>query len=234
MSTSARRTATPAYREPSVHREPSARREAFEYSETGSRGRRAYHAGRYGRLAWQLIAVAAFAGTATLAIVAARPGPASPVAAVTDSACTTSGLQAWVGKVSVPTVDIPGTVNYALEFKNVSDRTCVMKGYPDVEAFGDARAIGSPATLDTAVRPIAVTLAPGATAHAMLRYTGSGWFGAAACRLVDAPELRISPPDQANAMVVHWRIQACSQLGFHFLSVEAVQPRAVTSGLFRD
>jgi Protein of unknown function (DUF4232) len=204
------------------------------YRGTDRAGREAYHAGRYGRLAWQLIAVAAFAGTATLAIVVARPGPAKPAAAVAGSACMTSSLRAYVGRVSMPTLDVPGAVNFALEFTNVSGRTCVMDGYPGVEAFGGARAIGSPATLDTSVRPIAVTLAPGATAHAMLRYTGAGWFGSAACRLVDAPELRISPPDQANAMVVHWRNQACSQLGFHFLSVQPVQPRAVAARLFRD
>jgi hypothetical protein len=198
------------------------------------RGRGTYHTARYGRFAWQLIAVAAFAGTAALAVVVARPGPVSPAAAVTDSACAASGLRAVVGRVSVPTLDVPGTVNYAVEFTNVSHRTCVMDGYPGVEAFGGSRAIGSPATLDTSVRPMAVTLAPGATAHALLRYTGAGWFGAAACRLVAAPELRISPPDQASAMVVHWRNQACSAAGFHFLSVEAIQPRAIAAGMFRD
>jgi Protein of unknown function (DUF4232) len=243
MSWSARRTATPAHRatdppyfaaDHSDHSDQSDHREHSDRDWDRQAGRRAYHTGRYGRFAWQLIAVAAFAGTATLAIVVARPGPASPVAAVTDSACAASGLRAVVGRVSMPTLDIPGTVNYAVEFTNVSSRTCVMDGYPGVEAFGGARTIGSPATLDTSVRPMAVTLAPGATAHAMLRYTGAGWFGAAACRLVAAPDLRIYPPDQAKAMVVHWRSQACSQVGFHFLSVQAVQPRAVKGGLFRD
>ena len=64
---------------------------------------------------------------------------------------------------------------YTLEFTNVSDRTCSLYGYPEVSAYRDSadtgRQIGGAAIRNTSVRPQPVMLAPGATAHAVLRVT---------------------------------------------------------------
>ncbi len=55
---------------------------------------------RYGQIGWRMAAMAAFAGTAALAVVLTR-APVGPDAAlsssVTGRACPTSGLEAWLG-----------------------------------------------------------------------------------------------------------------------------------------
>jgi hypothetical protein len=176
-----------------------------------------------GRYAWQLVAVVAFVATAAVAVVLSRPR--APAIAVTSAACTTAALHAQVGLAAATTgTAFPWTVYYRLELTNVSGRTCVMDGYPAVEAFSGARPVGSPAALDTSVRPVAVTLVPGATAYTLLRYT-TDQFGSATCRQVTVPDLRIALPREDGGMLVHWGNPACSRLGPSFLSVQAIQSR---------
>jgi len=178
---------------------------------------------RGGRYAWQLVAVVAFVATAAVAVVLSRPR--APVIAVTSAACTAAGLHAQVGLAATPGAVFPWTVYYRLELTNVSGRTCVMDGYPAVEAFTGAGPVGSPAALDTSVRPVAVTLAPGATAYTLLRYTTTDRFGTAVCQQVTVPDLRIAPPREDSGMLVHWQNPACSRPGPSFLSVQAIQSR---------
>jgi hypothetical protein len=121
-------------------------------------------------------------------------------------------------------------VKYTLEFTNVSREACSLYGYPDVSAYTGERQVGNPATLDTSVRPSVVTLAPGATAHAVLRYTRTAGLDAAACEQVTVPELRVYPPRAGGAVLVPLSIPACSRKGPNFLSVEPVQPRAGIPG----
>ncbi|MBV9447058.1 MAG: DUF4232 domain-containing protein [Streptosporangiaceae bacterium] len=191
---------------------------------------------RYHRTAWQGVAVAAFAATAALSVVLTRPQPASLVEVV--AACRSAGLDAWLGVAADsgagPLIRAESTagasVVYTLEFTNVSGQTCSLYGYPGVWAYTGDRQIGSPATLDTSIRPHVVTLAPGATAHAMLRYTRTASFGSAACRQVTVPGLRVYPPRAGSAVLVPLSIPACSREGPDFLSVEPVQPRAGIPG----
>jgi hypothetical protein len=192
---------------------------------------------RDGRYTWQVVAAVAFVATAAIAVVATRarvpePEQAGTVASASGAACTAAGLHAQVGLAAMTRTASPWIVDYRLEFTNVSRRTCVLDGYPGVEAFNGASSVGSPAVLDTSVRPKAVTLTPGATAYTLLRYTATDWFDASVCRQVTVPELRISPPAlrysppspyTVGAMVVRWRNPACSRPGLSFLSVQAVQ-----------
>jgi hypothetical protein len=190
----------------------------------------------YRRSAWQVIAVAAFAVTAALSVVLTRPQPAALTTAA--AACRAGGLAAWLGTAAdpgvVPRVDVPGPakidVYYTLEFTNVSSRTCSLYGYPDVSAYLGGRQVGGPAMLDTSVRPSTVTLAPRATAHAVLRYTGTASLAAAACKQVTVTQLRIYPPGSSGATFVPFTIPVCSREGPDFLSVQAVQPRAGVPG----
>jgi uncharacterized protein DUF4232 len=177
---------------------------------------------RYRRFALRAVAVVAFGGTAALAVVLTRVPGQTTLTAAENLACTASGLATRVG--------IAAAGEYALEFTNISHRTCVLDGYPSVDAYAGTRQVGSPATLDTSVRPRTVTLIPGGTAHASLRYTGTGRFGHAACHQVTASWLRVYPPHQAGATFVRWRVPACSRPGPRFLAVAAIQPRAGTPG----
>jgi hypothetical protein len=197
---------------------------------------------KYGHIAWRVIAVVAFAGTAALAVTLsrapARPDHAALSSSLTESPCATSGLEAWLALAQTPgSASVPGTTGrfgpsgsyYTLEFTNVSARVCSLYGYPDVSAYaGDqdgGTQIGSAAAHDTSVRPRPVTLAPGQTAHSVLRITSTGTFEPTACAQVTAPELRVTPPDQVRPAFVPIHLSACSRKGLEFMSVQAIQPR---------
>ena len=202
---------------------------------------------RYGHITWHVIAVLAFAGTAALAVtltrVPERPAHAALSSSLALSPCPTSVLDAWAGLGATESASIPdnghhlqGDITYyTLEFTNVSARTCSLYGYPEVAAYAGSAVtgaqIGSAATYDTVVRPRPVMLAPGATAHSVLRVTGPGQFQSAACARVTAPELRVMLPDQGlqgsrvQSAFVPITLAACSKPGPKFLSVQAIQPR---------
>jgi hypothetical protein len=197
---------------------------------------------KYGHIAWRVIAVVAFAGTAALAVTLSRapvrPDHAALSASLTGSPCATSGLEAWLGLAWTPgsmsvtgTTDRlePGGVYYTLEFTNVSARVCSLYGYPQVSAYAGSQIggaqIGSAAVRDTSVRPQPVMLQPGQTAHSVLRVTSAGTFQRTACGQVTAPELRVVLPHQPRAAYVPIHLAACSKPGPQFLSVQAIQPR---------
>jgi hypothetical protein len=181
------------------------------------------------RLLGPLIAVVAFAATAVLAVALSRPlddvlSRPRLHPALLANACTTADIHTWLGMSASPHPVLGDrSTYYTLEFTNVSRRTCVLDGYPGVAAYTGRHQIGSAATLDTAIRPSAVTLAPGATAHATL--TATGGPGTATCREVTAPELRIYLPHILTADLVPWRGPACSRQGARFLSVAPVEAR---------
>jgi hypothetical protein len=197
---------------------------------------------KYGHIAWRVIAVVAFAGTAALAVTLsrapARPDHAALSSNLTQNPCATSGLEAWLalaqtrGSASVTSttgrLDPSGTY-YTMEFTNVSARVCSLYGYPGVSAYAgdqaDGTQIGSAAAHDTSVRPRPVTLAPGQTAHSVLRVTSTETFEPTACAQVTAPELRVTPPDQVRPAFVPIHLPACSRKGPEFMSVQAIQPR---------
>ena len=181
----------------------------------------------YGQIGWRLAAVAAFVGTAALAVALTHAPVHDGVSLSSDVSarvCATSGLEAWLGLGTAATTE--GTY-YTLEFTNVSDRACSLFGYPDVSAYRDTPKvrgpIGSAAAHDTSVRPKPVMLAPGATAHAGLRVTVSAQ--SAICVQVTAEELRIALPRQARPAFVPAHIPVCSQKGQVSLSVQAIQAR---------
>jgi hypothetical protein len=202
---------------------------------------------RYSHITWHVIAVLAFAGTSALAVmltrVPERPAHAALSSSLAPRPCPTSVLDAWVGLGATESPSIPdnghhlqGDITYyTLEFTNVSARTCSLYGYPEVSAYAGSAVtgtqIGSAATYDPAVRPRPVMLAPGATAHSVLRVTGPGQFQPAACARVTASELRVLLPDQGplgsriQPAFVPITLAACSKPGPKFLSVRAIQPR---------
>ncbi len=197
---------------------------------------------KYGHIAWRVIAVVAFAGTAALAVTLTRapvrPDRASLSSHLTESPCAASGLEAWLGLAATPgstsvtgTGDRlkPGGTYYTLEFTNVSARVCSLYGYPEVSAYAGSQVggaqIGSAAARDTSVRPQPVMLEPGQTAHSVLRVASTETFQPTACAQVTASELRVVPPDQVRPAYVPIHVSACSKPGPQFLSVQAIQPR---------
>ena len=179
---------------------------------------------RYGQIGWRMAAVVAFVGTAALAVTLTRAPIRSDAALsseVTGPACPTSGLDAWLG--------LARGRYYTLEFTNVSHHACSLYGYPEVSVYMDSRApgsqIGSTAIRDTSVRPKPVMLAPGATAHSVLRVVVTGDTKPAGCAQVTADELRVTLPHQGRSAFVPVHIPVCSAKGHPSLSVQAIQAR---------
>jgi hypothetical protein len=184
-----------------------------------------------------MAAVAAFVGTAVLAVALTRAPARDGVSLSSDVSapvCATSGLEAWLGLGTAATGETgirpaEGTY-YTLEFTNVSDRACSLFGYPEVAAYRHSPAtggqVGSAAVRDISVGPKPVMLAPGATAHAELRVT----VQPASCAKVTAEELRVALPRQDRPAIVPVHITVCSQKGQASLSVQAIQARPGVPG----
>jgi hypothetical protein len=192
---------------------------------------------RYGHIGWRMAAVAAFVGTAALAVVLTRVPIESHI--ISNPTCPPSGLQAWLGLGTTPATETTSSTYYTLEFTNISDHACSIYGYPEVAAYmvsqmtgrpAMSAQIGSAAIRDTSIRPQPVMLAPGATAHAVLRVADTGSLQRAACDAVTAQALRVALPDQQRPAFVALRIPACSKPGQAFLSVQAIQARPGVPG----
>jgi hypothetical protein len=188
-----------------------------------------------------MAAVAAFVGTAALAIALTRV-PARQDAALSSDlsarVCATSGLEAWLGLGAADSgVHLASGTYYTLEFTNVSDRACSLDGYPEVSAYRDSLVtggqiggkIGSAAIRDTSVRPRPVMLAPGATAHAVLRVIVTVGTQQAGCVQVTAEELRVTLPQQGRPSIVPAHIPVCAMSRVS-LSVQAIQARPGVPG----
>jgi hypothetical protein len=197
-----------------------------------------------------MVAIAAFVGTAALAIVLTR-APGSTVAALSSEfsgpACAASGLEAWLGAAATDRAGTglshEGGTSYTLEFTNVSHQTCRLYGYPEVAAYqaspvtgqdpAAGSRIGGAAVRDTSVRPQPVMLAPGATAHAVLRVVLTASTQPAGCARVTAEELGITLPAQGRSAFVPAHIAFCSGQGSVSLSVQAIEPRPGIPGYAR-
>jgi len=180
-----------------------------------------------------MAAVAAFVGTAALAIALTRapiPGDASLSSEFSGRVCAASVLDAWLG-LGGGIHPANGTY-YTREFTNVSHRACRLFGYPEVAAYRASQVtggqIGSAAARDTTIRPKPVMLAPGATAHAVLMVTAA--VRPAGCALVTAEELRVTLPSLGRAAFVPVHIPVCSEKGHVSLSVQAIQARPGVPG----
>jgi Protein of unknown function (DUF4232) len=189
-----------------------------------------------------MAAVAAFVGTAALAIALTRAPAHRDVSLSSDvssQACATSGLEAWLGtgaaagRTGGARIRPPLGTYYTLEFTNVSDRTCSLYGYPEVSAYRDSavtgRQIGGAAIRNTSVHPQPVMLAPGATAHAVLRVTVTASPEPASCAQVTAAELRVILPRHGQPAFVPAHIPVCANRHMS-LSVQAIQARPGVPG----
>jgi Protein of unknown function (DUF4232) len=107
-----------------------------------------------------------------------------------------------------------GSTYYPLDFTNTSAASCELYGYPGVSFVttpaGTGRQIGAAALRGTAFAKVAVTLAPGQTAHAWLKVAEAGNYPASSCQPATAGGLRVYPPGQTEAGYVSHRFSACS------------------------
>jgi uncharacterized protein DUF4232 len=178
-----------------------------------------------------VIAAASAAGliAATAAAAAGSSGAvlASDTARTTATAvpaCTAADLGAWVAVTQGN--GAAGSIFYPLQFTNLSRHACAMRGFPGVSAIDrNGHQLGSPAGWDHVVPVRTVVLAPGATAHTILRWSDAEVTTAPGCHPVNSTfELRVYPPGQRQATFAAFDLEACSHAGPVYLDVEPIVP----------
>jgi hypothetical protein len=165
-----------------------------------------------------LIAATAFAASSSGTALAADTAPAAV------PACTAGDLGAWVAANQGN--GAAGSIYYPLQFTNLSRHTCAMRGFPGVSAIDrNGHQLGSPARWATQIAAHTVVLAPGATAHTILRYSDVEVSTAPGCHPVFSTfELRVYPPGQYSATYAFFGLEACSHAGPIYMGVEPILP----------
>jgi Protein of unknown function (DUF4232) len=160
------------------------------------------------------ISSAAFASSAS----SGRPAPA-PV-----PACTAADLGAWVA--SDQGNGAAGSIYFPLQFTNLTRHACSMRGFPGVSAVNRlGRELGSPASREYTSVPRTVVLAPGATVHAILRWSDVAVTTEPGCDpTYSAAQLRIYPPGQYQATYTMFSLEVCSHPGANYMSIGPVIP----------
>ena len=165
---------------------------------------------------------AAFAASSSGAALAADTArtTAAAVPCLHGGATSASGWRS--ARVTVP----PGACFYPLQFTNLSRHACAMRGFPGVSAIDrNGHQLGSPAGWNHVIPARTVVLAPGATAHTVLRYSDVAVTTAPGCHPTFSTfELRVYPPGQRDATYAAFDLQACSHAGPVYLDVEPLQP----------
>lgn len=151
------------------------------------------------------VAAASAAGTPRSASAAATPRSASAAA---PPKCTAAQVQVWLGLgLGGGTA---GSTYYPLEFSNISHHACTLNGYPGVSASGNSGAQVGPAAGRSLARHATVTLASGATAHALLRVID---WGALCSTEVPAAGLKVFAPGLTRSEPVPFSFGACAHRG---------------------
>jgi Protein of unknown function (DUF4232) len=172
--------------------------------------------------AWRILAAAAVTCAAALAPAAALASTgthAGPARTATPS-CATSGLDIWMNTQGNGAL---GTTYYHLEITNLSGSTCTLFGYPGVSGVTlTGTQLGSAASRNGRT-PHTVTLANGATAHALVGIVEAGNFPPSQCGPVTAAGLRVYPPNQTQSRVAPYPFPACSKSGPLYLNIGPMQ-----------
>jgi hypothetical protein len=149
------------------------------------------------------------ASTSPASSAAASPTPAATPAAAGPAACPTRSLKAKIG-ISQGTA---GSIYTVIDFTNIGTVTCTLYGYPGVSLAGGTpvKQIGLAATESKSTPRTLVTLAPGATANALLQIVDAGNFPPAKCGMVTAHYLQIFPPNQTTPIYLSFTSAACSK-----------------------
>ncbi len=112
-----------------------------------------------------------------------------------------------------------------LILSNSSSSSCILDGYPGVSMVqaGTNTPIGAPAERDPlAPSNGAITLAPGQSATAVLRYTQADNYQD--CLRVQADSILVYPPSAYDSLEIPHPLMACSNPDVKLLTIGAFQP----------
>lgn len=145
--------------------------------------------------------------------------PSSPAAAG-PPACPTSSLQLKQGVSQ----GYAGGVYEVIDFTNTSGRPCTLYGYPGVSLVSGPpyTQIGLAAKRGTTAPVKLITLAPGATANALLQIVDALNFPPATCAPTKATALKVYPPNQTAPVYLPTTSNGCAN-AVQIMNVSAVQ-----------
>ena len=138
------------------------------------------------------------------------PVPSSPSPAVTGpAACPNGSLQVKLGLGQ----GYAGGTYVVIDFTNTSGATCTLYGYPGVSLVSGPpyAQIGLAAKRTTTTPVKQITLAPGATANALLQIVDALNFPTATCSPVKSTNMRVFPPNQTISVYLPYASYGCSK-----------------------
>jgi len=155
------------------------------------------------------------------------PAVASPSAAAAGPpACPTSSLRVKQGSGQ----GYAGGVYEVIGFTNTGASTCTLFGYPGVSLVSGPpyTQIGLAAKRSTSTPKKLVTLAPGATANALLQIVDALNYPSASCGPTKATALKIYPPNQTEPVYLPNTSSGCTK-PVQIMYVGAVRPGSGSS-----
>ncbi len=131
------------------------------------------------------------------------PPPTAP------PACPTSGMRVKLGESS----GYAGGVYVPIDFTNTSAASCTLYGYPGVSLVTGPPyvQVGLAAERDTTTPVTLITLAPGATANALLQIVDAFNFPPSTCSPVQATSIKVYPPNQTVPVYLPSTNEACAK-----------------------
>jgi hypothetical protein len=146
----------------------------------------------------------------------APPIVTAPTTAAASTTTAPSGPQACATADLAASLSAPngtaGTIYYYLQLRNTGPATCTLAGYPGVSLIDSAgQTVGASATRTTGTVAL-VTLAPGASAQAVLGITDATAYGPG-CGLTSTVAARVYPPSQTAALDIAHADHACTNTG---------------------
>ncbi len=177
------------------------------------------------------------AGASTGSDSSADPTPTVSASTSADSSSAPASTNSSSGSAAAPglcnasmlagSVDdtgggAAGHIYMKLIVKNSSNQTCIIDGYPGVSLVGNGSGtqIGAPADRDAMLPSTGpVTLNPGASAEAQLRYTQAGNYQN--CTQTPADGLRVYPPSATDAFFIAHPLTGCSESSIVLLTIGA-------------
>ena len=159
-------------------------------------------------------------GSSNTPAVASSSAPAGP------SACPTSSLQVKLGVGQ----GYAGGVYVVIDFTNTGASTCTLFGYPGVSLVKGPpyTQIGLAAKRSATTPKAVVTLAPGATANALLQIVDALNYPSASCAPTKATALKIYPPNQTEPVYLPNTSSGCAK-PVQIMYIGAVRPGSGSS-----
>jgi hypothetical protein len=155
------------------------------------------------------------------------PAVTSPSsAAAGPPACPTSSLRVKQGVSQ----GYAGGVYEVIDFTSTAGSTCTLFGYPGVSLVSGPpyTQIGLAAKRSTTTPKKLVTLAPGATANALLQIVDALNYPSASCAPAKATALKIYPPNQTEPVYLPNTANGCSK-PVQIMYIGAVRPGSGSS-----